>query len=83
MILEMAEFKKYGGTSIGPESLSDTERPSDNLEIDEIMAKLEQVTSLSSCLGFCDVIFSLLMTGFRFETILSLSSRPDAKRTWL
>ena len=39
----MAEFKKYGGTSVGPESLSDAERPSDNLEIDEIMAKLEQV----------------------------------------
>ncbi len=37
----MAEIKKYGGT--GPESLSDAERPSDNLEIDEIMAKLEQV----------------------------------------
>ena len=47
----MAEFKKYGGTSIGPESLSDTERPSDNLEIDEIMAKLEQVTS------FCEKSF--------------------------
>jgi hypothetical protein len=43
LILEMAEFKKYGGTSVGPESLSDAERPSDNLEIDEIMAKLEQV----------------------------------------
>ncbi len=41
LILEMAEIKKYGGT--GPESLSDAERPSDNLEIDEIMAKLEQV----------------------------------------
>ena len=27
----------------GEESLSDAERPSDNLEIDEIMAKLEQV----------------------------------------
>lgn len=43
LILEMAEFKKYGGASVGPESLSDAERPSDNLEIDEIMAKLEQV----------------------------------------
>ena len=80
----MAEFKKYGGTSIGPESLSDTERPSDNLEIDEIMAKLEQVTSLTSFLGFFDVIFSFFMTGLRFaifETLLFLSSRADAERT--
>ena len=38
----MAEMKKYGAASIGHESLSDAERPSDNLEIDEIMAKLEQ-----------------------------------------
>eukprot|EP00095_Tigriopus_kingsejongensis_P012128 maker-scaffold560_size136926-snap-gene-0.23 protein:Tk12128 transcript:maker-scaffold560_size136926-snap-gene-0.23-mRNA-1 annotation:"rims-binding protein 2-like" len=38
LILEMAELKKYG-----PESItSDMEQPSDNLEIDEIMAKLEQ-----------------------------------------
>jgi hypothetical protein len=40
----MAELKKYGAGSIGHESLSDAERPSDNLEIDEIMAKLEQVS---------------------------------------
>ena len=32
-------MKKYGA---GHDSLSDAERPSDNLEIDEIMAKLEQ-----------------------------------------
>ncbi len=41
LILEMAELKKYGG----PESIaacSDIEAPSDNLEIDQIMAKLEQ-----------------------------------------
>ena len=39
LILEMAELKKYGG----PESIaSDIEQPSDNLEIDQIMAKLEQ-----------------------------------------
>ena len=44
LILEMAELKKYGAGSIGHESLSDAERPSDNLEIDEIMAKLEQVS---------------------------------------
>ena len=39
LILEMAELKKYG-----PESSiqSDMEQPADNLEIDEIMAKLEQ-----------------------------------------
>jgi hypothetical protein len=42
----MAEMKKYGATSVGPESLSDAERPSDNLEIDEIMAKLEQVREI-------------------------------------
>jgi hypothetical protein len=46
LILEMAEMKKYGAGSIGHESLSDAERPSDNLEIDEIMAKLEQVPIL-------------------------------------
>ena len=35
----MAELKKYGkAESIG----SDIEQPSDNLEIDQIMAKLEQ-----------------------------------------
>lgn len=38
LILEMAELKKYGPESIS----SDMEQPSDNLEIDEIMAKLEQ-----------------------------------------
>ena len=40
LILEMAELKKYGKA----ESLigSDIEQPSDNLEIDQIMAKLEQ-----------------------------------------
>ena len=39
LILEMAELKKYGkAESIG----SDIEQPSDNLEIDQIMAKLEQ-----------------------------------------
>ena len=42
----MAEMKKYGAASIGHESLSDAERPSDNLEIDEIMAKLEQVPEI-------------------------------------
>lgn len=36
-------MKKYGANSLRPESSSDAERPSDNLEIDEIMAKLEQV----------------------------------------
>ena len=46
LILEMAEMKKYGAASIGHESLSDAERPSDNLEIDEIMAKLEQVPEI-------------------------------------
>ena len=37
----MAELKKYGKTD---ESVigSDIEQPSDNLEIDQIMAKLEQ-----------------------------------------
>ena len=39
-------MKKYGAASIGHESLSDAERPSDNLEIDEIMAKLEQVPEI-------------------------------------
>lgn len=40
LILEMAEIKKYGN---GPESIaSDMEAPCDNLEIDQIMAKLEQ-----------------------------------------
>ena len=38
LILEMAELKKYGPESIA----SDMEAPCDNLEIDEIMAKLEQ-----------------------------------------
>ena len=40
LILEMAELKKYGKAEsvIG----SDIEQPSDNLEIDQIMAKLEQ-----------------------------------------
>jgi RIMS-binding protein 2 len=39
LILEMAEIKKYGKA----ESISsDIEQPSDNLEIDQIMAKLEQ-----------------------------------------
>merc|ERR1712223_1784466 len=38
LILEMAELKKYGPESIA----SDIEAPSDNLEIDQIMAKLEQ-----------------------------------------
>ena len=43
LILEMAELKKYGGSANGPDSIaSDIEQPSDNLEIDEIMAKLEQ-----------------------------------------
>lgn len=39
LILEMAELKKYGPDSI---ATSDIEAPSDNLEIDQIMAKLEQ-----------------------------------------
>ena len=38
LILEMAEMKKYGPESIA----SDMEAPCDNLEIDQIMAKLEQ-----------------------------------------
>merc|ERR1719225_1703292 len=38
LILEMAELKKYGPESIA----SDIEAPCDNLEIDQIMAKLEQ-----------------------------------------
>ena len=38
LILEMAEMKKYGPESIA----SDIEAPCDNLEIDQIMAKLEQ-----------------------------------------
>ena len=38
LILEMAEIKKYGPESIA----SDLETPCDNLEIDQIMAKLEQ-----------------------------------------
>ena len=43
LILEMAEIKKYGGgTSLNGSIASDIEQPSDNLEIDEIMAKLEQ-----------------------------------------
>ena len=42
LILEMAAFKRYGGNG-GPESLaSDLEQPENNLEIDVIMAKLEQ-----------------------------------------
>lgn len=42
LILEMAQIKRYGGG--GPESLdSDAmEQPENNLEIDQIMAKLEQ-----------------------------------------
>ena len=41
----MAELKKYGkAESIG----SDIEQPSDNLEIDQIMAKLEQDNKVKS-----------------------------------
>ncbi len=42
LILEMAELKKYGGQpGSGQESMA-ADEPADNLEIDEIMAKLEQ-----------------------------------------
>ena len=49
LILEMAELKRYGGSGIGGASGHSSlmlpvemENPSDNIEIDEIMAKLEQ-----------------------------------------
>lgn len=49
LILEMAELKKYGGSvgtgSAGPDSMGmivGDNQPEDNLEIDAIMAKLEQ-----------------------------------------
>ena len=39
LILEMAELKRYGNATSLP---AEIENPSDNIEIDEIMAKLEQ-----------------------------------------
>lgn len=39
LILEMAEIKRYGNETALP---AEIENPSDNIEIDEIMAKLEQ-----------------------------------------